>query len=147
MDQTKGIKSGAENTDSSAAQGSTEPSEENKETKSAATNMNRYVMIRVEYDQALVGPKPTEPIPPEQPDMPEEIKQGHSFNSNASDLPPVPVGVARVSPLDHIRQEYSNAVMTFQTALQQYQSEKRNTNRTSRNTMSDLKMAKRKLPS
>ena len=124
MDRKNGINPGAENPDSSTAQDRTETPDENSETKSAATNMNRYVMIRVEYDQTLAGPTPIAPIQPEQPVMPEAIKQGLTFNANASDLPPVPVGVARVSPIDRIRQEYSNTLMAYQRALQQYENDK-----------------------
>jgi hypothetical protein len=88
------------------------------------SNLNRYVMIKVEFDQSLIGPPPVQPSPPTEPKKPAILDQADRFNTNASDLPPIPPQVKRVSPIEEIEKQYQKELAQFDSEKLEYSAAK-----------------------
>ena len=97
---------------------SKETADENKDSKTGP-NLNRYVMIRVEYDPSIVGPPPTIPRQPNPPQKPKSLEGQDTFNRQASDLPPIPLGTPRVTPFDVMSRLYEKEYAEYQAKLEE----------------------------
>ena len=95
-----------------------ESADDNKDSK-IGSNLNRYVMIRIEYDPSIVGPPPTIPQQPNPPQKPKSLEGQDTFNRQAGDLPPIPLGTARVTPFDDMSRQYEKEYAEYQAKLEE----------------------------